>query len=142
MWLLLFVGSNVDHNILTIDGKGTFHVIGIIAILTLLLFAGGNVNHNILTIDGNGIFHGMGIIAILKPGHNTKLSIPRRKSAELKFVEKTKQLHFANHVSRNIKLQELPKCLDCYWRFDILWGLSFNFKWATPNWNSMMHMIH
>ena len=31
---LLFAGDNVDHNILTIDGKGTFHGMGIIAAIT------------------------------------------------------------------------------------------------------------
>ena len=31
---LLSAGDNVDHNILTIDGKGTFHGMGIIAALT------------------------------------------------------------------------------------------------------------
>ncbi len=31
---LLFAGDNVDHNILTLDGKGTFHGMGIIAALT------------------------------------------------------------------------------------------------------------
>ena len=31
---LLFVGDNVDHNIITIDGKGTFHGMGMIAALT------------------------------------------------------------------------------------------------------------
>ena len=31
---LLFAGDNVDHNILTIDGRGTFHRMGIIAALT------------------------------------------------------------------------------------------------------------
>ena len=46
---------------------------------TTLLFVGDNVDHNILTIDGKGTFHGMGIIAILTPGHNTKLTIHRRK---------------------------------------------------------------
>src|SRR6218665_2254966 len=31
---LLFAADNVDHNILTIDGKGTFHGMGMIAALT------------------------------------------------------------------------------------------------------------
>ncbi|KAJ8023883.1 hypothetical protein HOLleu_36450 [Holothuria leucospilota] len=31
---LLFAGDNVDHNIITIDGKGTFHGMGMIAALT------------------------------------------------------------------------------------------------------------
>ena len=28
---VLFVADNVDHNIITIDGKGTFHGMGVIA---------------------------------------------------------------------------------------------------------------
>ena len=31
---LLFAGDNMDHNILTIDGKDTFHGMGMIAALT------------------------------------------------------------------------------------------------------------
>ena len=30
---VLFTGDNLDHNILTIDGNGTFHGMGIIAVL-------------------------------------------------------------------------------------------------------------
>ena len=33
--MLLFAADNVDHNIITIDGKGTFHGMGMIATLTL-----------------------------------------------------------------------------------------------------------
>ena len=31
---VLFAGDNVDHNIITLDGKGTFHGMGMIAALT------------------------------------------------------------------------------------------------------------
>ena len=31
---LLFAGDNVDHNIITLDGKGTFHGMGMIAAIT------------------------------------------------------------------------------------------------------------
>ena len=31
---ILFASDNIDHNILTIDGKGSFHGMGIIAALT------------------------------------------------------------------------------------------------------------
>ena len=33
-WHFFFVGDNVDHSILTTDGKGSFHGMGIIAALT------------------------------------------------------------------------------------------------------------
>ena len=31
---LLFSGDNVDHNVITLDGKGTFHGMGMIAAIT------------------------------------------------------------------------------------------------------------
>ncbi len=31
---LLFAADNVDHNVLTIDGKGTFHGMGMIGAMT------------------------------------------------------------------------------------------------------------
>ena len=31
---VLFAADNIDHNIITIDGKGTFHGMGIISALT------------------------------------------------------------------------------------------------------------
>ena len=40
---LLFAGDNVDHNIITLDGKGTFHGMGKIAALT----PGKEVSHGI-----------------------------------------------------------------------------------------------
>ena len=41
---LLFAENNVDHNIITLDGKGTFHGIGMIAAIT----SGKQVSHGIL----------------------------------------------------------------------------------------------
>ena len=37
--ILLFVGDNVDHNICTLDGKNTFHGMGIIAALKYGIFS-------------------------------------------------------------------------------------------------------
>jgi len=42
--MLLFVADNVDHNIISLDGKGTFHGMGMIAAIT----PGQQVNHMIL----------------------------------------------------------------------------------------------
>ena len=41
---LLFAGDNVDHNIITLDGKGTFHGMGMIAAIT----PGKQATHGIL----------------------------------------------------------------------------------------------
>ena len=42
--MLLFAADNVDHNIVSLDGKGTFHVMGMIAAVT----PGHEINHTIL----------------------------------------------------------------------------------------------
>jgi len=42
--MLLFVADNVDHNIVSLDGTGTFHGMGMIAIVT----PGHKVAHPVL----------------------------------------------------------------------------------------------
>ena len=110
----LFAADNVDHNIITLDGKGTFHGMGMIAALT----PGRNTNLIIPRRDG----------AELNIVDTTKIEIM--------------QLRFAKHARRSMKFQALPNGLDYDKRVDILWELSFNFKQATPNWPGMMHTIH
>ena len=41
---LLFAADNVDHNIITLDGKGTFHGMGMVATVT----PGRKVSHTVL----------------------------------------------------------------------------------------------
>ena len=111
---ILFAADNVDHNILTIDGKGTFHGMGMIAALT--------PRHNtsrIITRQN---------ISELNISEDTKVEII--------------QLRFARHACRSVKFQNLPKFLGSDSRLDILWELSFSFKQATPNWQGMMHTFH
>ena len=111
---LLFAADNVDHNIITLDGKGTFHGMGMIATLT----PGQKANRMI-------------------PRHNiSQLNITEKTRIEIK------QLRFANKACRDILFQDLPRFLDCDDRIDILWELSFNFKQTLPNWQGMMHILH
>ena len=42
--MLLFAADNVDHNIVSLDGKGTFHGMGMIAAVT----PGHEITHTIL----------------------------------------------------------------------------------------------
>ena len=82
---LLFAGDNVDHNILTIDGKGAFHGMGMIAALT----PGRQANHIIFRQN----------ISELNIVEKTKIEI--------------KEHRFANFACRNIKFEELPTLQNC-----------------------------
>ena len=110
----LFAADNVDHNIITLDGKGTFHGMGMIAALTPGLITN-------LTIPRRQS-------AELNIVDHTKIEIIR--------------LRFAKHARRSMKFKALPNGLDYDRRVDILWELSFNFKQEAPNWPGMMHTIH
>ena len=92
---LLFAADNVDHNVLTIDGKGTFHGMGMIGAMT----PGQNTKHII-------------------PRRNT-LEVSIAEKTKVEIIEH----RFASHAHRNINFQELPKHLDCDRRIDILWEL-------------------
>ena len=111
---LLFAADNVDHNILTIDGKGTFHGMGMIAALT----PGQETDLSI-------------------PRHKTtKLNIVEKSKVVI--IDH----RFAKHVRRDITFRELPSLTECDMRVDLLWELSFNFKQTTPGWQGMMHIIY
>ena len=112
--LVLFSGDNVDHNILTIDGKGTFHGMGMIAALT----------------PGRKTMH------LVKRQNITELNIVEMSKVDI--IE----YRFATHTLQNIKFQELSGIQNCDMRVDILWELSLHFKQPAPNWQGMMHIIH
>jgi len=111
---ILFAGDNVDHNIVTIDGKGTFHGMGMIAALTP-----GRKTKRIIPRRN---------VSELKYVEKTKIDIV--------------DYRFANHASRKIVFKELIKSCKCDRTVDVLWELSFSFKQSTPNWQGMMHLIH
>ncbi len=110
---LLFAADNVDHNVLTIDGKGTFYGMGMIGAMT--------PGQSTKRIDPRRNISEVNIV------DKTKVEIIEHR--------------FSGHVHRTVKFQELPKHV-CDRRIDLLWELSFNFKRATPNWQGMMHTVH
>ena len=111
---LLFAADNVDHNILTIDGKGTFHGMGMIATLT----------------------PGQRTDLCIPRHRTTELNIVEKSKVAI--IDH----RFARHVRREITFNELPDLTKCDTRVDVLWELSFNFKQATPGWQGMMHIIY
>ena len=111
---LLFAADNVDHNILTIDGKGKFHGMGMIAALT----------------------PGQRTDLCIPRHRTTELNIVEKSKVAI--IDH----RFARHVRREITFNELPHLTKCDSRIDVLWELSFNFKQATPGWQGMMHIIY
>jgi len=112
---LLFARDNVDHNILTLDGKGTFNGMGIIAAIT----PGKQVSHAIPRQK----------TADLKLVEMTKIDII--------------DYRFSEHVSRSIEFQSIPYTSDvCDRKVDIFWQMSFRFHQSTPSWQGMMHLLH
>ena len=88
---VLFAGDNVDHNILTIDGKGTFHGMGMIAPLTP-----GRKPNQIIPRQS---------ISELKYTEKTKIDIV--------------EYRFASHA-RRIVFKELLKSSKCDRTIDVL----------------------
>ena len=103
---LLFARNNVDHNILTIDGKGTFHGMEITVALTL-----GQKKDHIIPIRNfaNSVFSVKSKIPII-------------------------QYSFDKHVSQTTMFEQLPALVSSDKTTDVLWELSLNIKQETPGW--------
>ena len=89
---LLFVADNVDHNIITLDGKGTFHGMRMIASIT----PGRQTSHTIL-----------------------RQKIKQLKIVDLIQVG-VKEYWFAKYARRNVKFQPLPLFNENDHRIDVL----------------------
>ena len=111
---VLFAGDNVDHDIITIDGKGTFHGMGMIAALTP-----ARNTKRIITRRK---------LSELNVTENTQVDII--------------QYRFAKHACRSVKFKHLPTSLAVDMKVDIFWELALSYKQSTPNWQGMMHMLH
>ena len=112
--MMLFAADNVDHNIVSLDGKGTFHGMGMIAAIT----PGQQVTPTILRRK----------ISELNIIDQTKVDII--------------EYQFAKHTRRCIAFQPLPVLNVVGHNIDILWELSFRFSQPAPNWQGMMHVLH
>ena len=111
--MLLFAADNVDHNIISLDGKGTFHGMGMIACIT----PANKVVHKVLRRK------------------LSELNITKQTAVDI--VE----YRFANDA-RNIKLKKLPKFSKSCHKINILWEISLCFKPPAPCWQGVMHLIN
>lgn len=111
---LLLAADNVDHNILTIDGKGTFHGMGMVAALT-------PATRTVRTIPRKKA---------------SELNII--DASKVPIVDYC----FKKQVHKDVIFKELPRYPVFDKSIDLLWELSFNFKEITPGWHGMMHIMH
>ena len=112
--MVLFAAENVDHNIVTLGGKGTFHGMGRLAAVT----PGNKVTHTVLRRK----------LSDLNTIDQTKVDIVEHR--------------FAREALSSVKFQPLPILADVAHNIDILREMSFLFAQAVPNWQGMMHVLH
>ena len=112
--MVLFAADNVDHNIVTLYGKGTLHGMGMLAAVT----PGNKVAHPILRRK----------LSDLNTIDQTKVDIVEHR--------------FARQALSSVKFQPLPILDDIAHNIDILWEMSFRCAQPVPNWQGMMHVLH
>lgn len=112
--MLLFAADNIDHNIVSIDGKGTFHGMGVIAAIT--------PRRQIMKTILRRKISDLNIIA------ETQVDIV--------------QYRFTKHTRRTIEFQQLslPVLKNVPRDIDILWEVYFRFSEPVPNWQAFMHV--
>lgn len=111
---LLFAADNVDHDTITLDGKGTFHGMGIVAATTPKQQLRRTIPRK--------------PVSSLNTTEETRIDII--------------EYRFAKHASRSIVFKDLPALSGCESSTDIMWELSLNFSCTTPQWQGMMHILH
>ena len=111
--MVLFAADTVDHNIVTLDGKGTFHGMGMLGAVT----PGNKVAHTVLRRK----------LSDLNTIDQTKVDIVEHR--------------FARQALSGVKFQPLPILDDIAHNIDILWEMSFRFAQPVPNWQGMMHVL-
>lgn len=111
---VLFAADNVDHNILTLDGKGTFHGMGMIAAST----PGQKTTH------------------VIPRKKVSELNV--KEMSRVDIID----YRFSTFARRNIKFEILPEIHYSAPAVDILWEVSLCFRQDAPNWQGMMSIIH
>jgi hypothetical protein len=111
---VLFAADNVDHNIITLDGKGTFHGMGMVA----------------ATTPGQVTTH------VVHRENVSKLNV--KEMSRVDIID----YRFSTFARRNIMFEILPELNFPVPGVDILWELSFCFHTDTPNWQGMMSIVH
>ena len=111
---VLFAADNVDHNIITLDGKGTFHGMGMVA----------------ATTPGQVTTH------VVHRKNVSKFNV--KEMSRVDIID----YRFSTFARRTIKFEILPELHFPVPVVDILWELSFCFHMDTPNWQGMMNIVH
>lgn len=113
---LQFAADNVDHNSITLDGKGTFHGMGMIAMVT------------------PGTKH-------IKSVPRVKVS-----SKDIERVGKVNIKHFMSDAegaeSFTYKEVKNPNVSEPFTNIDLLWKSSLLLKVKSPQWSGFMQLVH
>lgn len=112
--MFLFTGDHVDQIILTINGRGTFHGMGIIATL----------------------IQGRKKDRVIQRRNFTSLDFSMQSRIPIT------EHRFAKHVRQTTASEQLPALVSCDRTIDVPWELSLNFRQETLGWQGMMHTIH
>jgi hypothetical protein len=111
-----WIGDNVDHNVCTIDGKNTFHGMGIIS---------SSMRSSSLTIKIPRIKK------LLKVGDITESKgIPL-----LQYINEGRQ---ALATVKLTKLKDLPDSINRSKNADLIWQMGYFFKKEQPQWSGFM----
>ena len=117
--LVQFAADNVDHNVRTLDGHGTFHGMGMVAAITPCQEISRVVPRKLVTPD-----------EIIKQG--------RVKISQYNYPKVQQPLNYDNlSVLKATIPSGEPKILT-----DILWKVSPFVKWPRPAWSGLMQMVH
>lgn len=113
--MIQLVADNVDHNLVTLDGKNTFHGMGIIATITPEVICKKYVPKKNVT------------------------------AAEIAAVGKIDINFYKNNGKKNSLKYELIKDFiveDATSHIDLLWKITWPLKSPRPLWSGMMQMLH
>ena len=122
-----WIADNVDHNIITIDGKGTFHGMGVIA----------------ATISRNGVIdHSIKRIAKVMKSKQ----VINNKGIEIHWYCQPDVRPLAKTVLKPIKELRQPLTFQESTNVDLLWHCAGFFnkderRGPRPNWSGFMHLI-
>lgn len=111
--MVLFAADNVDRNILTSDGKGICHSMGMIVASTP-----GKQNNRVVP-------------------RNNASALKLKEMAQVLIVD----YRFSTYAHRSVKFEALTM-FQCLSAVDLLWELLFSFHQETPNWQGIMHIVY
>ena len=114
-----YVTDNVDHNIRTLDGLGTFHGMGMIATLT----------------PGKTI---SSMVPRINVSHNEIIKAGRIKIHQYNYPKGQEKLCF-RELAYLRSMNQVPVQKP---QIDILWTLIPFLQWPRPGWSGFMLLVH